>query len=64
MGQDIPDTIGIKPDSSVVYKWKDRDGKLVVSSTPPDDGTEYEKVEYSHDTNVIPALEPGEEKKK
>lgn len=64
IGQDIPETIGIKPDSSVVYKWKDRDGNLVISSTPPDDDSKYEKIEYSHDTNVIPALDTGEDKKK
>ncbi len=66
IGQGIPDTIGIKSGSSVVYKWKDRDGTLVVSTTPPDDDTEYEKTEYDHDTNVIPALAPepdGENKK-
>lgn len=39
---------------STVYRWRDKQGRMVVSDKPPADGTPYETVQYHRDTNVIP----------
>ena len=49
-----------------VYRWKDEQGVMQFSNTPPLEGGEYEIVVLSPDTNVIDAIkipekEPAEE---
>jgi hypothetical protein len=38
-----------------VYRWRDKQGRVMVSDKPPTDGTPYEEVQYHNQTNVIPA---------
>jgi len=40
-----------------VYRWKDQNGQWQLSDSPPQNGIEYEEVEYHKDTNVIPSEE-------
>ncbi len=46
---------GLKPPASVVYRWRDADGTVHVSDRPPAPGVPYERLEYRHDVNVLPA---------
>lgn len=45
----------INPDSSLVYKWQDEQGRLQVSNTPPPPGVKYEVSTYDRNTNVVPS---------
>ena len=38
-----------------IYRWRDADGNLEHSNAPPPAGVEYEVIEVSSDTNVIPS---------
>lgn len=42
--------------ATTVYKWKDKNGVVQITSKPPPAGTPYEKQEILSDTNVLPAL--------
>jgi hypothetical protein len=39
-----------------VYKWRDREGTVHITDEPPPEGTKFEKLEYQHDTNVVPSF--------
>ena len=49
----IPDPGDLIPQTTTLYKWKDPDGHWQVQDTPPPAGTDYEKLHYRHDTNVM-----------
>lgn len=40
--------------TTVVYKWRDADGKWQITDEPPANGVDYEVLDYRHDTNVLP----------
>jgi len=47
-----------------VYKWKDENGVMQFSSTPPFEGGDSEMITLSPDTNIIDAIKiPAEEQK-
>jgi len=58
----LPQKTGLIDDSTVVYKWQDKDGSWQITGEPPADGIPYETQKYQHDTNIIPAL-PEQQKK-
>jgi hypothetical protein len=39
-----------------VYKWRDAEGAVHLTDEPPPEGTEFEKLEYQNDANVVPSL--------
>ena len=39
-----------------VYKWRDADGVVQITDEPPPEGTEFEKLEYQNDANVVPSV--------
>lgn len=39
-----------------VYKWRDANGVWQISDEPPPEGTEFEKLEYVNDANVVPSV--------
>jgi hypothetical protein len=39
---------------TVVYKWRDAAGAWHITDAPPPEGTAFERLEYQHDTNVLP----------
>jgi hypothetical protein len=43
-------------EKTTVYKWQDTDGKWHYTNARPPEGTSYEIVEYTRDTNVVPSL--------
>jgi len=43
-----------RPAPTVVYKWRDPSGAWHITDAPPPDGTAFERLEYQHDTNVLP----------
>ena len=43
-----------KPDTTVLYKWKNEQGQWQVSDQLPPQGTAYEILEYRHDVNIVP----------
>lgn len=45
---------------TTIYRWRDSQGNLEHSNTPPPAGVEYETLQVSTDTNVIP-LSPAKE---
>lgn len=55
-------TTGTAPTETRIYKWQDNQGNWQITNTPPPAGTPYIEQEYLHDTNVIPALKPDEQK--
>ncbi len=55
------DTINSGSPNSI-YEWKDAEGNLQFSNTPPAEGIEYTVREYDPNTNVIQSIElPAEE---
>lgn len=42
------------PGSTILYRWKDGQGRTVVGDKPPPEGTPYESRTYRHDTNILP----------
>ena len=39
-----------------LYKWRDAKGTVHITDKPPPEGTEFEKLEYQNDANVVPSL--------
>ena len=53
----------VKTDKRIeVYKWRDENGVMQFSQTPPQSGGSSEKMVLSPDTNVIDALKVTEKK--
>jgi len=48
---------GIKDASTTVYKWRNTDGVLQYTQTPPPEGVAFEQVEARSDVNVMPLPE-------
>ena len=48
----VRDTLG----TTRVYKWRDANGTVHITDEPPPEGTEFEKLEYQNDANVVPSL--------
>lgn len=47
---------------NLIYEWKDAEGNLEFSNSPPADGIEFTVREYDPNTNVIQSIElPSEE---
>ena len=58
----VADKMPTSADAKVtLYRWQDASGEWTVSSEPPAEGVEYEIVNYRHDTNVMPPVEPEDE---
>lgn len=53
----------VTPETTTVYKWKDKDGNPVISNTPPADDTPYETLEYHRDANVLPNEQDNKKRK-
>lgn len=43
-----------------LYRWRDANGVLQVTSTPPPKGIKAERVELREDVNVVPMSPPAE----
>ena len=41
---------------TVGYKWRDANGHVQLSGTPPHDGTSYETITVSSKQNVMPLV--------
>ena len=48
----VRDTLG----TTRVYKWRDAKGTVHITDEPPSEGTEFEKLEYQNDANVVPSV--------
>lgn len=48
------DAVMDKARTTTVYKWKDPQGRWQVSNQKPPPGTDYQRLEYQRDTNVMP----------
>ena len=46
-----------------LYKWRDAKGTVHITDKPPPEGTEFEKLEYQNDANVVPSLPRNTTKK-
>ena len=40
---------------TLIYRWRDANGNIEHSNHPPPAGTQYEVIEVSSDTNVVPS---------
>lgn len=66
---DLPKTPDSQNDKTVInrspnsiYEWRDVEGNLQFSNTPPTEGIEYTVREYDPNTNVIQSIKlPAEE---
>lgn len=58
----IRDKITTTPSNTTAYKWKNAEGVWQYTHEPPPEGTQYEKIEVTDDTNVLP-LPPQLQKK-
>ena len=45
---------GLTDASTTFYKWRDADGVLQYTQTPPPEGIAFEQVEARSDVNVMP----------
>ncbi len=45
------------PGKDIVYKWRDKEGELHFTSTPPPKGIEYTVKGYDPNTNLIQSVE-------
>ncbi len=48
----VRDTLG----TTRLYKWRDAKGTVHIADEPPPEGTDFEKLEYQNDGNVVPSL--------
>ena len=44
-----------------LYRWRDANGVLQVTDTPPPQGVKAERVDLREDVNVVPMSPPAEE---
>ncbi len=42
----------------ILYKWKDAQGRVQFTDTPPPEGVEFETVRLDPEQNVIPGYRP------
>lgn len=47
------------PAFSQVYKWKDKDGNLMISTTPPPPGVQAEERQFEKPSNSEPEARKG-----
>ncbi len=47
--------------TDVIYQWRDRDGQLNFTTSPPPDGIEYTAKGYDPNANLIQSIEIKEE---
>ena len=48
---------GLNKASTTVFKWRNTDGVLQYTQTPPPEGVAFEQVEARSDVNVMPLPE-------
>ena len=53
----IPDLPGGKAGEDVIYRWRDKNGILQFTNTPPPEGVEYTAKGYDPNTNLIQSVE-------
>ncbi len=54
----LPESIPLKVDdgNSIIYQWKDNDGNIQFTNSPPPAGVEYSEKGYDPNTNVIQSV--------
>lgn len=52
--EDLPADAGITKKTTRVYKWRNADGEWQITDHLPPAGTEYERLDYREDVNVLP----------
>ena len=52
--ESIKEKITGTPSSTTAYKWRNAEGVWQYTHEPPPEGTQYEKIEITNDTNVLP----------
>ena len=52
--ENLPSRLNDHAQSSSAYKWRDAEGVWQYTTEPPPPGTAYEKVQVSHDVNLMP----------
>ncbi len=55
-----PDPVKAVDSSSTIYQWKDNDGNIQFTNSPPPEGVEYTAKGYDPDTNVIQSVKVTE----
>ncbi len=53
-GRSVRETLGIAPQTTVVYKWQDAAGQWQITDRPPATGIAYETLHYRSDQNLLP----------
>ena len=52
--RNLPAHTGIGKQTALLYKWRNPSGEWQVTDYPPPQGTEFERLEYPSDVNVLP----------
>jgi len=52
--QGLSSEAGITKKTARVYKWRNSAGEWQITDQPPPAGTEYERLDYREDVNVLP----------
>jgi hypothetical protein len=45
-----------RPDTVLIYKWRDAEGEIHYSNEPPPPDALYEQIEIDPDVNTLPAV--------
>jgi hypothetical protein len=45
-----------RPDTVLIYKWRDAQGEIHYSNEPPPPDALYEQIEIDPDVNTLPAV--------
>ena len=53
----IDEPLGLKSKSVTMYKWKNNEGVVQYTQSPPPQGVPYEEVELRSDVNILPLPE-------
>ena len=46
--------LALEAESTVLYKWRDKQGNWMATDEAPPEGIPYETQEYRHDVNILP----------
>ena len=61
--KEVKQILPAQPQTTTVYKWKDKAGQWQITDHPPPAGISYETLQYQSDTNIMPSEEITGKKK-
>lgn len=53
--KEVNQLLPAQPQTTTVYKWRDKAGHWQITDHPPPAGISFETLQYQNDTNVMPS---------